>query len=249
MKRARKSGYECLFVAAQCIIVLASVLLFVPRSVAQNPQLQERLAEVKQAAAKNKQALAHYTWMEQDTISIKGEDKKNQVYQVRLGPDGKPQKTAINTGAPPESSSGGGGRQGRLKQKVVEKKKGEFKEYGQEMASLVHQYAPPDPQRLQEAFQKGNVTLGPTGAPNEVRLVIQNYYKPKDSLTLVFNKEQMAIQSVQVASYLDDPSDAVTLSAQFSPLPDGTNHVDKAQVNGVKKKLTVTIQNSNYQKM
>lgn len=249
MKRPRKSGYKCLFVASQCIVFLASALLFVPRSVAQNPQLQERLAEVKQAAAQNKQALAHYTWMEQDTISVKGEDKKNQVYQVRLGPDGKPQKTAINTGAPPESSSGGGGRQGRLKQKVVEKKKGEFKEYGQEMASLVHQYAPPDPQRLQEAQKQGNISLGPTGAPNEVRLVIQNYYKPKDSLTLVFNKTQKAIQSVQVNSYLDDPSDAVTLSVQFSPLPDGTNHVDKAQVNGVKKKLTVTIQNSNYQKM
>ncbi|MGC2546142.1 MAG: hypothetical protein WA426_09885, partial [Silvibacterium sp.] len=71
--------------------------------------------------------------------------------------------------------------------------------------------------------------------------------KPNDSVTLVFNRQQKAIQSVRVATYLDDPSDAVTIAAQFAKLPNGINHVSSTQINGVSKQLTVVTQNSNYQ--
>jgi hypothetical protein len=33
------------------------------------------------------------------------------------------------------------------------------------------------------------------------------------------------VQNVRVASYLNDPKDAVTISAEFAQLPDGANHV------------------------
>ena len=58
---------------------------------AQSQEISARVAEVKEAAAKNKQALAQYIWVEQVTISLKGEQKKQEHFQVRLGPDGKPQ--------------------------------------------------------------------------------------------------------------------------------------------------------------
>ena len=48
---------------------------------------------------------------------------------------------------------------------------------------------------------------------------------------------------------LNDPKDAVRIGAQFNQLPDGTNHVDTMQMNGVSKHLLVTTKNSNYQKM
>jgi len=40
----------------------------------------------------------------------------------------------------------------------------------------------------------------------------------------------------------------VNIGAQFSRLPDGTNHVETMQMNGVSKQLLVTTKNSNYQK-
>ena len=46
-----------------------------------------------------------------------------------------------------------------------------------------------------------------------------SYQKPNDSVTLVFNQEQKTIQSVQVATYLTDPSDAVTIAVQFASCP------------------------------
>src|ERR1700747_3473462 len=94
----------------------------------QNQEMQQKIAEVKEAMAQNKQALAQYTWVEQDTISLKGEQKKQEHFQVRLGPDGKPQKTSMDPPAQPAPPPSTGGRGGRLKEHVVEKKKEEYKD-------------------------------------------------------------------------------------------------------------------------
>jgi hypothetical protein len=222
-------------------ITICAMLSTTLQTLAQNPALQEKLAAIKQSSAANKQALAHYTWQEQQTISLKGEVKKTEQFQVRIGPDGQQQKTALNPQAPAEPSGG------RIKRRIVEKKTDEFQEYGQQIAALGKQYAQLDPQKLQQAYQQGNVSMQPEGAAGTVSLIIKSYLKPNDSMTMVFNQQQKAVQSVQVASYLSSPSDAVTIAVQFAKLPDGTNHVATMQVNGVSKQLGVQIQNSMYQ--
>ncbi len=230
------------FAAAR--ITMAALILVGQCVVAQDPNLQQKVTQVKESMAANKQALSHYTWQEQQTVSIKGEVKKQQLFQVQNGPDGKPQKTLI--GPPPEQQEPSGGR---LKRHVVEKKKEEYKDYGQQIAELAQSYAQPEPGRLQQAFAQGNAMLGSAGAPGEIKLVIHNYVKPNDTVTMTFNTADKAIQSLQIASYMDDPKDAVNISAQFARLPDGTNHVSNMLVNGVSKELTVNTQNSNYQKL
>jgi hypothetical protein len=221
--------------------ILAALFLSALPFQAQNPELQQKVAELKEASAANKAALAHYTWQEQQTTSIKGDVKKQQVFQVTVGPDGQQQKTQIGGSQAPPPPSGG-----RLKQHVIEKKTAEFQDYGQQIAELAKQYTQPDPAALQAALQAGNISLVP-GGEGEVSLVIKNYLKPGDSVTFLFNRQLKAIQSVKVASYLDSPSDAVTIAAQYAKLPDGTNHVSSTQINGVSKQLTVVTQNSAYQ--
>jgi hypothetical protein len=169
---------------------------------AQNPELQQRVADIKEASVKNKQALAAYTWVEQVTISLKGQEKKQEHFQVRLGPDGKPQKTSLDPAAEAAAAPSGG----RLKQHIVEKKKEEYKEYADQMRALAQQYVPRDKDLLQQAYQQGNISIGPAaGAPNELQLLIKNYLKPQDSFTIVFDKAQKALLCLQVASYMDDP--------------------------------------------
>jgi hypothetical protein len=207
---------------------------------AQSPELQQRVAEVKEAMARNKQALASYSWNELITISLKGEQKKQEHFQVRLGPDGSSQKVSLDP--PPDAPSGG-----RLKKHVVEKKKEEYKEYADAMKALAQQYVPPDGELLQRAFAQGNIMLGSVaGAPTAIQLVIRNYLKPQDSMTLVFDRTQKALLSLQIASYMDDPKDAMNLTVRFSRLPDGTNHVDGVVMDGVSKQLNIATQNSNY---
>jgi hypothetical protein len=208
---------------------------------AQNPELQQRVTEVKESSAKNKQALASYTWNELVTISLKGEEKKQQHFQVRLGPDLTPQKISLDP--PPDPPSGG-----RLKKHVVAKKKEEYKDYADQMKALAQQYVPPDGTLLQQAFAQGNILMGPTaGGPNQLQLVIHNYLKPGDSMTLIFDRERKQLLSVQIASYMDDPKDAMTLMVQFSQLPDGTNHISNLVINGTTKQMNIAILNSNYQ--
>ena len=79
------------------------------------------------------------------------------------------------------------------------------------IAALAHSYTPPDPVKLQQAFKDGNAKLNPGTRSNQVQLLITTFLKPNDSMTVTFDKVAKAIYSVQVASYLDSPSDAVTL--------------------------------------
>ncbi len=218
--------------AATAAIVLATLA-----AVAQNPEIKQ---QIQQSVAENQQRLAHYTWQEQQTVSLKGEVKSQTLYQVQMGPDGKPQKTQLSAPPPPPS-----GR--RMKERIIEKKTEELKQYAQQISELVHSYVPPNPQKMQQAFQQGSGSLSRAGG-DAVQLAFANYNLQGDSMKLVFNTAEKGIQSVQVSSYLNnDPSDAVTFSAQFAKLPDGTNHLAGATVNGEKEHLTIQIQNMNYQ--
>jgi hypothetical protein len=223
---------------------VAAIVLVAPGVLAQNPQLEERVAQVQQAAVTNKQALAYYTWQEQQTITIKGEVKQT-FFHVKMGPDGKPLKTELDSASEPSS----GGRSHGLQHWIVPKKMEEYEGYVKQIAALAQSYAYPNPARLQQLFQQGNITLGSASFPGEFQLMVQNYLKQGDSMTLLFNPKQKMFVAVQVSSYLSDSQDTATISVQFAQIPGGPNHVAAMLINGASKQLTVTVQNSDYQKM
>lgn len=219
--------------------VIALMMALVTQSTAQNSELQQRVSEIKQSMSLNKQALAQYTWQEQQTVSVKGEVKKQELFQVQMGPNGQPQKTNLD---PDEQSRG---RKHGIKHRIKE----DYEDYGKEMADLAQSYAQPDPGKLQYLYEQGNVLLGSAGAPNDVKIVVQGYVKQGDSVTIIFDKSQQLIRSFQISSYLDNPQDVVTIAAQYAQLPNGPNHVASTQVNGESKQMTVAMVNTNYQKM
>jgi hypothetical protein len=223
-------------------ISIASVTLFgCLFATAQNPQLEEKVMALKQHQEINKQKLAQYTWQETETISIKGNVKDTKVYRIQMV-NGQQQKTEIS-----DQKAQQGGHEGRVKEHVIEKKKEEYQEYAQQIGTLAKQYTTPNPQLLMQAKQAGNISLQPGGGT--VSLVVKNYVKQGDSMTFTIDPQSKQLQNVRVSSYLNDPSDAVTISAEFAQLPDGTNHVASTLINGVSKQLTVNQQNSNYQKI
>ncbi|HTV59834.1 MAG TPA: hypothetical protein VMJ93_13270 [Verrucomicrobiae bacterium] len=225
---------------------LLSSLLFLTTSLrAQSGALQQRVGELKDSIAKNKLALAQYTWTEQLTIILKGQTKKTEHFQVRIGPDGKQQKTSLDS--PPQAAPA---PHGRLRQRIVEEKKEEYKDYADQMKALAQQYIPPDKDAIQSAYSKGNASFSPgSGVPGDISIVIKNYVKPNDSMTIVFNKDRKQISAIRIASYMDDPTDAMNLSVEFADLPDGTSHVSSVVIEGVRKQLTIQTQNSNYRKL
>ena len=214
----------------------------------QKVDMQQHLADLKESMAKNKQALAQYTWKEELRIFVKGDEKKTEHFHVRMGPDGKPQKTPMDSA--PRSQAESSGPRGRLRQRIVERKKEEYEDYADRMKALVQQYVPPDKNVIQDAFSKGNMSFTPgAGGAGEVKIVIQNYLKPNDSMTIFFNKDRKQISSIRIASYMDDPTDGMNLNVQCSSLPDGPSHVSSTTIEGVRKQLTIKTQNSDYQKL
>jgi len=223
-----------------CKLAIVACCLVGVSAFAQNQQLEEKLMALKQNQANNKQKLAQYTWTETETISVKGSVKDTKVYTVQMV-NGQQQKTEVSNQQAQQS-----GREGRLKERAVAHAKDEYTQYGQSIAALAKQYTTPDPDKLMQAKQAGNISLVP--GQGTVALVIKNYVKQGDSVTFTLDPQSKQMQNVKVASYLNDPKDAVTISAEFAQLPDGTNHVASTLINGVSKQLTVNDANSNYQK-
>jgi hypothetical protein len=205
-----------------------------------NSELQEKLAAVKQAAAENKQKLQQYTWIETTQLTLKGDPKPPTQNSCRYGPDGQVQKTPI--GPPPQQPSGG-----KMKQRIIEKKKEEMKDYMQDVKGVLAMYVPPDPQRMQQAYQSGNVALNP--AAGAVNLVFTNYAQPGDKMSLTFDTAARKITTVSIETYMGEEKDKVSLQVQMGSLPDGTNYAQQTVLNASAKNLSVTTTNSNYQRL
>jgi hypothetical protein len=216
-----------------------ALLVFLP-AVAQNSEMQQKLAAVKQVAAENKQQLHQYQWTETMQLTLKGDAKQPSNSLCQYGPDGQVQKTPI--GPPPPEPSGG-----RMKQRIIEKKKEEIKGYMEQVKGLLSIYVPPDPQRMQDAYQAGKFALNPV--PGAVNLVFTDYAQPGDRMTIRFDTATKKIISLDVNTYLDEAKDAVTLHVQMATLPNGPNYAQQSVLSAKAKELVVTTSNSNYQKL
>ena len=209
-------------------------------AIAQNSDLQQRLAFVQQNIAENQQKLHQYQWTETTQMTLKGEEKPPREFLCQYGPDGNVQKTPI--GPPPPAPSGG-----RLKQRIIEKKKEEMQQYMDEVKGVLAMYVPPNPQQMAQTYQAGKVSLNPTGGL--VNLVFRDYAQPGDQMTLTFDPAARKVTSLNVNTYMGESKDAVTLQVQMASLPDGTNYAQQTVLYGKAKELQVTTTNSNYAKL
>jgi hypothetical protein len=225
------------------VLLIVALLAFespaFPQQAETNPELQQKVAALKQSLAQNQQALRQYTWTETTETVFKGETKSTKQSQCQYGPDGKVQKTALGASEPPLEKKRG------IKGRVVEKKKDEMKEYMERVASLVKGYVPPDGSQIQESFQSGKASVQPSGG-GIVTLVFRDYAKAGDSVSLAFDTSSKKIQSYDVNTFLDAPDDAVTLKVAFATLP---NHVAQSVLDATAKQIQIRNTNSAYNKL
>ena len=225
----------------KCLVILGTMgFLSIGPAFAQNAELQEKVAAAKQAAAENQQKLRQYQWIETTQLTIKGNQKPPRQYSCQYGPDGQVEKTPM---VPTEEQTSGG----RIKRRIIEKKKAEMKDYMQDVKAVLAMYVPPDPQRMQQAYQSGNVALSP--APGSVNLVFTNYAQPNDKMILTFDTATRKISTLNIDTYMGEAKDKVTLQVQMASLPDGTNYPAQTILNAAAKELTVTTMNSSYRKL
>jgi hypothetical protein len=181
---------------------------------------------------------------------MKGEVKKTERKECRYGADGKVIKTDMGGGSPqpPQSPQGGGRRRGgAVKEKIIANKVEDLKEYMGAVASLVKQYVPPDPAKIQAAAQNGRVAVDKS-APGVTELAFTDYAVPGDRLAISLNSAAKQLAGVKVNSTLGKDKDPVTLAVRFASLPDGVNYPAETVLVAKAKEIQVKITNSGHHK-
>lgn len=88
----------------------------------------------------------------------------------------------------------------------------------------------------------------PPDSAGNVQVVIKDYLKAGDSLTMTANAATNRIGGVTVASYTDSAKNAVGLKVTFAAFPDGTVYPAQIDLDVKKEDMNVAIQNSGYKK-
>ena len=210
-----------------------------------DPAAGDRVAALKQSLQQGLAKARQYEWVETTVIRLNGEEKGRKQNRCYYGADGKVQKVSLDQPHEEAQDQGGGRGRGRVRKQIIENKKDEMKDYMEKAAALIHQYVPPNPQQIQMAKDAGHIVVNPQ-AGGKVRLVISQYLKPGDSLTIDLDPATNSILGLGVNSYLDTKDDVVTLAVQMSSLPDGAIYAGQTTLDANAKKIAVVIQNSGH---
>jgi hypothetical protein len=201
--------------------------------------LEARVTALKQSVQESQARLRKYEWIETTTVSLKGEEKDRKQQRCYYGADGKVQKILLDE----EKAAAPSG--GRLKQRVVQKKTGEMKEYMESAAALIQRYVPPSPADIDSARKREKIVLKPTQS-GRARVEFSDYLQPGDLMAIDVDAAANRLVGLSVNTYLEKAEDAVTLNVQFAALPDGTNYSAMTTFDAKAKHITVVVQNSGH---
>ena len=225
------------------ISLLALVLVCPGIAAAQAPQpsVQERVAILKGTFAASQANLRQYEWIETTVVSLNGEEKSRKQQRCYYGADGVLQKVLVEASPPPPTKPG-------LRGRIIANKTAELTDYMKSAVSLVKSYLPPDPAKIQASQSAGKVNIQVLDPGKRAQVNFHDYQKPGDNLAIVINLADNVVAGIGVSSYLDSPTDVVTLDAKMGQLNDGTLYTSDSTLNAAAKNLTVTVQNTGYRK-
>lgn len=203
-----------------------------------------KIQEMQQVAARNEQQLRSYQWIETTTLTIKGKSRPPKQSICRYAPDGTIQKTQLGQG---EASSGRQGvmPRGLIRGIVVKEKKKEVNQEVEQTRALAKLYLPFNRGKFKEVLRSGKATIDRDGR-NDEAVVIKDYAKPGDLVTLTLNSSTMQIKQISVKSYFDKPKDVLMADVQFSALDDGTTYPGVTTIKVPSKKLSIATVRSDF---
>lgn len=222
-------------------VVAAIAVLVAGHVVAQEGPagVEARVTALKQSIAESQARLRKYEWVETTIVSLKGEEKDRKQQRCYYGSDGKVQKILLDE----EKAAAPSG--GRLKQRVVQKKTGEMKDYMESAGALIQRYVPPSPADIDSAKQRQKIVLRPVQG-GRARVEFSDYLQPGDLMAIDVDAAANRLVGLSVNTYLEKAEDAVTLTVGFATLPDGTNYTGQTTLNAKAKNITVVVQNSGH---
>jgi hypothetical protein len=220
-------------------MMVAGLLLASPLA-AQNAEVQQKVAEFKQMLAQNQQQRRKFTWLETTQVAYQGEVKLTKVADCQYTPEGpKPMCNQLEITQAPLPS-------GFIRKRIAEKKGAEMKAYMDSVRTLILEYVPPQGAMIEKAYQAGNVAVGVDPEAGTKKLVISNYKQKGDQLVITWNATTKKITWIKLKTWLNDPSEVVTLNVQFSTLPNGVFYAYQKVLIASGGQITVTVTSSDF---
>lgn len=219
------------------IIVMASLA---PVATLGAQDAKQKFAEAQKA---NTAAARQYTWKSRTELKLKGESKSVKLEQVRYDANGQLLKTPIDTGAQQAQQPSGG----RLKQRVIAKKKEEFGELIKGLAGLVTSYAHMPQDKMQAFTQNATFKPGQGQDAGAIQIAGQPGIAAGDSLTLWVDKSTMLFNRIAINSVYD--KEPVTVGAAYATTPTGLNYMAKATVDYPSKGVQLIVDNYEYKSL
>ena len=112
--------------------------------------------------------------------------------------------------------------------------------------TLVAKYVPPEQELIQKAQQRGDVAVAPNPSNNTFKVTVSNYIQQGDAVAVVVHQEDNHLAELKVATWLNDPTAAVSLDVSFTTLATGVNFPLKKVLTAQAKGVVVTITSSNF---
>jgi len=194
-------------------------------------------AAVKVAEARkvNAALMHHYNWTSRTEIIDNGQIKDTRIELVQYAPDGQLQRSLLNDQSAPLP-------RGFLRRAMAEDERKKMAKYLEGLQGLLEQYTLPTTGKILDFIVAARLT-GPD-ASGSYSMTGNNVVIPGDSLTIWTDLLTRHVRRIQVnTTFQGDP---VQLTATFSTLPSGLNHVAYAEATVPAKQLSVQIQNFNY---
>jgi hypothetical protein len=104
------------------------------------------------------------------------------------------------------------------------------------------------PDLMQVVMNAGTASLSQAG-PGFAAQKFPGYVKKGDTLTLTFESAVKTLRQIEVATWLNEPENAVNLKVTMQAMPDGVSYPGSIVFSLPKRQLEVKITKSNYQKI
>jgi hypothetical protein len=191
-----------------------------------------------QAMRQNLEKLKQYTHKRRIRIEVRGDVRSTRVDQVRYA-DGK--MATLPLEAPPPRSE----PTGRLRRRVAEKKREEFKEYARQLTSLLQGYLMPDPEKLRSQIDHASIQRTGSGTGANVQIVMHDFVKHGDSFTLVWSAAQRHPVRTEIKTDLDKKPIGMTI--EYQDMPEGPWYPAQVVLTAKNKDMRVLIDNYDYE--
>jgi len=230
---------------SKAAVLLAMVFSMTPFGLAQmgmmggNGDMAEKMAE-------NSKKLKEYNYLQKTEIFYKGESKGIKMARVHFDSvTGEKIVEPMDSPAAETQPENGGRRRllGQVKERKIEEKKDEMKDYIERLTGLMQQYLPPNSDRVKAAMSRALMTPPSNGV---AKITLPDYLKSGDKMVLSVEPATKALTEVAVNSTLDN--DPVSFQVNFNKLPDGTNYPSLTSIDSPAKELRIQVTTSDYRK-